>query len=509
MKEEIYHSLCVACDRVLLAADSTMERVSIPWLHVVREHPVFLKNYKEIVESKSGVKVTLQRWLRLIRNKVWWLYQLGKSIRSDGMLWHGPQEFDLQTDVLLVSHLINDSHAGLADDFYFGNLPNDLVKQGYKVVIVLMNHTGQSGAELATKWIDSKVPRVVLSGSLSIVDEMTLHYQLKKEAARLRQFARQEPHGLARRVLMRATEEALSGGAHTTLRMSRQIDALVTKLQPKVIVVTHEGHAWERVAFAAARSAHSNVLCIGYQHAAVFRLQHAIRRCLAPRYNPDQILTAGEVSCAQLKSSPGLEGIPISVLGSNRIFKGGITKPEHQTHTDCVEHSAGQVCLVLPDGIPSECHLMFEFSILCAKVNPEIQFIWRLHPMVTFESLKAQNPKLRNHPGNIMLSEATLEEDIARSRWALYRGTTAIVQAVVAGLRPIYLQLPDELTIDPLYELDILRVSVKSVSEFHRAILPNLEISNVQLESDFEQARKYCESFFTPFNVGKLSALIQ
>ncbi|MBT6746355.1 MAG: hypothetical protein HOB26_07360, partial [Flavobacteriales bacterium] len=148
-------------------------------------------------------------------------------------------------------------------------------------------------------------------------------------------------------------------------------------------------------------------------------------------------------------------------------------------------------------------------SILCARTNPEVKFIWRLHPIVTFESLKAQNPKLRNHPGNIILSKATLEEDFSRSHWALYRGTTAIVQAVAAGLRPIYLQSPGELTIDPLYELDILRVSVNSVSEFNRAILSNIEISNVQLGSDFEQARKYCETFFTALNVGKLAALIR
>jgi hypothetical protein len=152
---------------------------------------------------------------------------------------------------------------------------------------------------------------------------------------------------------------------------------------------------------------------------------------------------------------------------------------------------------------------MFEFSILCARANPEIQFIWRLHPIVSFESLKAQNSRLLNHPGNIILSKATLEEDIARSHWALYRGTTAIVQAVVAGLRPIYLELPDELTIDPLYELNAWRVSVASVSEFQRATLPDLKTPNTQLGSDFEQARRYCEAFYTPLNVGKFAALIQ
>ena len=37
-----YLALCEACDRVLLAPDATIERVAVPWLHVIREHPVFL-----------------------------------------------------------------------------------------------------------------------------------------------------------------------------------------------------------------------------------------------------------------------------------------------------------------------------------------------------------------------------------------------------------------------------------------------------------------------------------
>ena len=508
MNEELYRSLCVACDRVLLAADSTVERVSIPWLHVVREHPIFLKNYKEIVERKSGAKVALQRWLRLIRNKVWWLCQLGKSIRPDGKLWYGPQEFDFQTDVLLISHLINVSHAGLADDFYFGKLPNELVKQGRNVVVVLMNHTGQSGTELATKWIGSTVPRVILSGTLGIGGEITLHCQLKKEATRLRQFARREPLGLVRRVIERATEEALSGGAHTTLRMSRQIEALVMQLQPKLIVVTHEGHAWERVSFAAARRAQPSVHCVGYQHAAVFRLQHALRRKLANEYNPDNILTAGSVSKCQLENTPGLKGIPVSVLGSNRYFKGSVTNLDQKIEsTELLNNSACRVCLVIPEGIPSECLVLFDFTLRCARAYPDMKFIWRMHPILPFESLKLQNGDLKDLPENITISQLTIEEDIARSSQVLYRGSTAIVQAVVAGLKPIYLELPDELSIDPLYEVAFGREIISIPEELQKIIFSHREEVDVQVE--LEQVQKYCQLFFQPFNVSAMSSLIQ
>lgn len=508
LNEEQYRSLCEASDRILLAQDSTDERVAIPCLHVVREHPAFLSNYTEASNSARCIKEISCKWLRFLRSRVRWLLQLGRAARSEGKLWFAPEELSAKIDVLFVSHLINESYAGREEDFYFGEVPSELAANGYSVAITLVNFSRKPARYIANKCKLSLVPRIILSDSLAISDEATIRSRLKKESLRLRILAKKEFPGLAQRVFEQASEESLSGGAHLNLRMAKQIGALVAKLQPKVIVVIHEGHAWERLAFSAARSAHSNVLCIGYQHAAVFRLQHAIRRSLAPKYNPDQILTAGDVSGAQLKSSLGLEGIPISVLGSNRRFTGRTTNPERQTHRDVGDYSAARVCLVLPEGIVSECHLMFEFSMLCARVNPEIQYIWRLHPAMSFESLKAKNPKLRSPPGNIFLSKVTLEQDISRSRWALYRGTTAIVQAVVAGLRPIYLQSPGELTIDPLYELDIWRLSVKSVSEFHQAILPNDETSNIELESDIEQAQKYCEIFFTPLDVDKLIVLI-
>ncbi len=509
MNEELYRSLCAACDRVLLAADSTIERVSIPWLHVVREHPIFIKNYNEILENKSDVKEAIRRWPRLIRNKVWWLFQLSKSIRSDGKLWHGPQVFDLQTDILLVSHLINFSHAGQSDDFYFGNLPNQLVKQGHNVVVALINYTGQPATKLVTKWVDGSVPRVILSGALGVKDELTLHDQLKKEAARLSQLALMESPGLFRRVLKRAAEEALSGGAHSTLRMSKEINALVSKMRPKLIVVTHEGHAWERIFFASARRAYSSVRCIGYQHAAVFRLQHALSRKLTSQYNPDHILTAGSISKFQLENAPDLKGIPISILGSNRCLnRVKIIAEREALAMERYDNSMGRVCLVIPEGTPSECQILFNFSLLCAQSCPEIQFIWRMHPILPFESLKSQNGNFQNMPINITISRQTIEEDIARSRWALYRGSTAIIQAVVAGLRPIYLAIPDELTIDPLHEVGAGRVIVKSVAEFHEAILLDHDVPKTQLGLEFQKTQKYCENFFTPFNLGNLLVLI-
>ncbi len=103
-----------------------------------------------------------------------------------------------------------------------------------------------------------------------------------------------------------------------------------------------------------------------------------------------------------------------------------------------------------------------------------------------------------------MLSQATLEEDIARCRWALYRGTTAVVQAVVAGLCPIYLQLPGEMTIDLLYELKDWRVKVATISDFRCVIDNDIGSNFKQIGSVMQSVKRYCEEFFVPFDFNLL-----
>ncbi|RJR40165.1 MAG: hypothetical protein C4576_20480 [Desulfobacteraceae bacterium] len=501
LTEGQYRAICAACDRVLLRPDSNMERVCIPWLHVIREHPVFLSNYVDLFDRKTGKNDVFYTWSQVLRRKAGWFKPFLKLPREKIQPWFGGSDLPTRVDVLFVSHLLNPSHIGNEEDFYFGRLPHEMVARGYSVVIALINQTGINVASFAGKWYKNPVPRTIFSSTLRFSEEEGIHRRLKMESLRLTELAREEKEGFLRRVLLRAAKEALTSGACFSMRMALQIRWLCARLGAKAIIVTHEGHAWERVAFAAARKQNPGIRCIGYQHAALFRLQHAIRRKLSNEYNPDSILTAGSVSKAQLENSVDLDGIPITVLGSNRTFNGSGVKPGN---TRKIPDDSR--CLVIPEGIPSECHILFEFSLECAHALPDVQFIWRLHPILSYDSLSDQNPRLRNLPVNILLSAETLEIDIVRCRWALYRGTTAIVQGVMGGLMPIYLELPGEMTIDPLYELQDCRESVKSCTDFVEIIKTHHRPFPVVAGN--RTAKHYCSEFFKPLDARVLEAAL-
>ncbi len=494
MNEDQYLALCEVCDRLLMESDSDIERIASPWLHVIRPHPIFLSSYYEIFGPQASV--IDQRRLRSTASA---LRRLIISYLIGGEPWSNVGELPSKCDVLMVSHLVNKSFSCQEGDFYYGNAASELATQGINTTIALINYTDMSPAALAVSWRQAKIPRVILSSLLSPAIEWALYHRARTAARRLRSAVRSHSSDLDRRVVARAAVEATCGGAVSALRLVEQIKALVIRLQPRAIVVTYEGHSWERVAFAAARAVLPKIRCIGYQHAALFNQQHALQRRLADIYNPDVILTSGNISRARLQQNSELQGVQIKTLGSNRSC---VRQPVRQRQASKSENHA---CLVLPEGIISESILLFGFALECAKNMPNIEFIWRLHPNMSHETLTQKSPAFGKLPSNVTLSSETLAEDIARSNWALYRGSTAIVQAVMSGLQAVYLHQTGEILIDTLYEIASLRAQVIEPDDFMVLVS---EAESEDFVAKAEQVQDYCEQMFTPMDARVLAECI-
>mgnify|MGYP000108694832 CR=1 FL=1 len=50
---EKYKKICKVCDEILLSPDANEVTVAIPILHVIREHPVFLKQYQSVFDNNQ------------------------------------------------------------------------------------------------------------------------------------------------------------------------------------------------------------------------------------------------------------------------------------------------------------------------------------------------------------------------------------------------------------------------------------------------------------------------
>ena len=147
---------------------------------------------------------------------------------------------------------------------------------------------------------------------------------------------------------------------------------------------------------------------------------------------------------------------------------------------------------------------MFNFAIKCAAENKNIYYIFRVHPIIDFKKLIECNSNLKNLPNNIILSKKSLKDDIDRSTHALYRGSTAIVQSILNGLKPIYLELKNEMTINPLYEIAKVITSVTTIEDLIIAI----NIDTMDGIDNLNVLKKYCNLFYEKFNTDEIYKLL-
>jgi len=481
-----YKLLCKLCDDILLKRSSSEETYAIPFLHVIREHPFILKRYNDLFNKKNLIFVILNR----LKNLLIIFIILISSFFKYNRFYNNKNITNHNIDILFVSHLLNKFQVGEKKDFYFGNISNDLNKFGYKSIIALINHSGNEADFLSKKWNKKNVtPRVILSKTLNFIDELKILFNVFKESYRLFLYSKKRNSNLIKNLFSKSSLECLSHRSLINLRISLQIKKIIFNYNPKFLIITHEGHSYERLIFFEAKKFNKNIICIGYQHAIIFKFQHAICRNLKNKFNPDIILTSGKNGFNKLKKSKKLSNISIKLLGSNKKIK------------KIKKNTISNKCLIIPEGILEECFLLFEFSIKCALKCPEVKFIWRLHPGIKFSYLR-KKINFNKLPKNIIISNNELSYDLKKCTWALYRGTTTIIEGIYNNLRPIYLEMPNEINIDPLNDLNVWHEKITNTDKFS-AIIKNKN-SNKWSQKNWIKALKYCNNFFNPLNIDVL-----
>ena len=485
MTEVEYAALTAACDALLRDHATTPEKVGVTWLHVLSEHPNNLVRYQEVFD-RPGRLARARKYLwhsagnaeKLLRS----LYSPGTDPAADSA------GFPPQVDILLLSHLVSARVRSEAADFYYGRLPEELAARGLTSLVALQNHVADGRRSLRDRLTrGGKTSRILLPLATTFSHEIRMYRRARAVASVLRRDASAAQTAFQRSVALEAARHAATRSTIGALRLHDAVMRLCTRFKPRALMVTWEGHAWERLAFRAARTVDPNVRCIGYQHTILFPHTHALRMSLGKSYDPDVILTVGEVNRDALKASPSLRGLPILTYGSHRRGAG-----VHQRRAD----DAAKRCLVIPEGIESECLALFDFALTAAAFLPDLQFVLRTHPVLPFDRLARRHARLRALPLNVRLSNnADIAVDFAQCDWALYRGSSAAVYAVLAGVRPVYVKRFQELPIDPLFALREWRRHVATSEELGALVAADRVATSEARLQEWESARAFCERY--------------
>jgi hypothetical protein len=161
---------------------------------------------------------------------------------------------------------------------------------------------------------------------------------------------------------------------------------------------------------------------------------------------------------------------------------------------------------VLPDANAHECATLFNFALTCARQKPDVGFTLRPHPMVDTQALLRRHPALQNLPPNVSLSlDKPLEQEFAHTRYCLYRGSSAALHAVRAGIKPYYLMQPGELPFDCLFNLPDWRERVTSPEDLiHRLSLADQSTDSAAAT----HAAGICERYVSPVRPAAINELL-
>jgi hypothetical protein len=489
MTEQQYAEIAAACDRLLRAPGASLARLAVPVLHFLNEHQGSLRQYASLLTEHSDArfydlpKAVIRAARALIRSLV---------APRPAALHQSP------IDVVIVSHLLKPEQLHQGDDFYFGDLQSHLSDHGVTSLLVLISHltVARSGQDTGSL----PFPRTILPAAVSPATEWNIWRKCAGAWRALRREAARARNSVDIRLAMLASRQALSESTVVNLRMHAAVANICQAVNPKIVITTYEGTVAERLIWHAARTARRRPLCVGYQHAMVLKRAHAIRRPVAAPgidCDPDVILTLGEIPHAALAASAELQSVRFIEYGTHRrATLPALSQPHHRPRH----------CLVLPDAGYDECATLFDFALDCARRSPDISFVLRPHPMVDTRLLLRRLPFLQQLPDNVSLSvEKPLEQEFAQTRYCLYRGSSAAMHAVRAGIKPYYLARPGELPFDCLFELGDWRETVTSPEE----LLNRMRVADQFTASAAAMsAASICERYVSPIRPAALDELL-
>lgn len=478
------------CDTLLAEYPADIFIQGNAWLEVLHSHPSIQDRYVDVFYPPNRAVV--------IRN----IFRRTALLVSDLFLSCAGlftpkasfRKLPPETTVLFISHLLNTDTPADQPDFYFQELPGHLQQTGHQVAIGLMNHVkGFSGGKRKQIFCAGQPWKFLLPQRLGLGAELKLLLQsLAKTILFFKAYLR-EKDSLKKNFLFELTASTLSPHTLRALRLYKMMQYIGVHTGIKVVVLTWEGHSWEKMICCAAKTANRKITCVGYQHTILFPSSYALKKAQQPFFAPDIILTVGTVTKSILQQSPDLNGVKIIAYGSPRLKAGDVSVLRTQLQN---------ACLVAPEGLVNECLILFPFAVAVARLLPDVEFIFRTHPSIRFADLVRLDSRLQQLPANVTISaNQNINDDFALSSWLLYRNSSVSFFAIQAGLRPVYLSVPGEISNDVLYELKSWRLIISDPAEMKDIILQDRQSTDKSRSAERSEALDYSKAYMLPYEV--------
>ena len=338
------------------------------------------------------------------------------------------------------------------------------------------------------------LPVYILNFDINLFELLNIVKLCMKERKRLLSLIDKSSSILEKKIIYFAASQALSTSTFNNLIFSKKIEKIFYRLNPKSIITTFEGHSFERVLFATAKKTNSKINTIGYQSTLLSKYQNSIFLKLKDKFSPNEIWSSGKISHKILKKK--LSDKKIKNFGSDRFMN--IDK----SYKKKIFNNKILKCLILPVGFYDSTYDLFLFSINYNKIYKNIHFIWRLHPVLNFDSLIKKYPILNEYKNcNISLSNNDdVGKDFNRADFVLYRHTTLVSQATRYNLKLFYLNRDHEMNVDLLHNFNnTWKKNITTIKDLN--IESQIKNINKTKKKDFDKILSFCNNLYTKINI--------
>ena len=498
--------LAEALDRVVRICPD-LPLLAIPWIHI--KHPIHPVQEELILRPDRGehgtgpgpamvLRCVSRFFTSFIYAGYFMLRILQVRLRYAGLL----QRLKRGTFQIIAKTWRFESSSG-SEDFYYGDLQERLAKRGVRMLMLYGYPRGRSweGFRSSARGMGWELPELCL---VSLLSPLRFACQQLRTSFRLMRLARNE-RGLVRSIARRAAWDCLSFRNLPIALYDGITRHAVSLWHPAALLTLYEGHAWEKSAWAAARAKDPSCKIIGYQHTILLPHQLALfrERGRSPlTAKPDVVLCLGPRTQQMLGPSHR----------QSRLVPFGSFRKSDKARGPVYPDPRKQTVLVLPEGHLEEMKCMFDTAMRAAVHLPEYRFILRCHPIFG-SPVEQVGPTLEVDPASLPNVEFStgrwVEEDFAKSSVVLYRGSSAILYALLFGLKPIYLH--DEILrdSDPLFELTEWRQEVSSIAELTQSLRAYAQADAGQLIGEWETAKEYVSSYVGNVEEGSIDRLLE
>jgi len=284
----------------------------------------------------------------------------------------------------------------------------------------------------------------------------------------------------------------LLGGCFTnsvidSFRIAMRVEELLNKNNDvRFVLHTLEGHEWEHCLIARIRRFNKDVKMVGFQQAPINITSRAIFDLLLKFCPPDFILCSGKYSAGLFTNVYNNERV--FMVGTNRSFGGNLHKNRRRNF--------GRV-LVVPEGLITEVQIFLSYVKEVSEQPGKFKFLFTLHPTMTEGEFHAEVERY-GVSGFVELAKVPLAEVAKTCHCVLFRGSTAVVEAVRNGCLPIFVQDRFGTCVNIFEQCNFKGLTTNHGSELKHIVKEKIE---------FKQFYEVSNLIFAPFDEKQFSQL--